>query len=104
MKTKNKMIACAIIVASTIACTDSIKKVEQKRERRVNLLVVGEQQNYEVVETIPADTIPYQKGQELVIAQPSKNVPEYWEIPKSDIDYIQYQQVKIDSIQSIYYE
>ena len=41
MKTKNKMIACAIIVASTIACTDSIKKVEQKRERKIKYVTPG---------------------------------------------------------------
>ena len=104
---KKKLLLVAITIVSVMSCTQGQqqKPTNVQKRKMVNLLICSEKgTQYEVVQEIPLDTIPYHKGQELVIAQPSKNVPDYWEIPKSDTEYIQYRKGKVDTIQSIYFE
>lgn len=104
---KKKFLLIAITIVSVVSCTQGQEQKPTNVEKRkmVNLLICSEKgTQYEVVQQIPLDTLPYQKGQELVIAQPSKEVPNYWEIPKPDTEYLQYRKGKVDTIQSIYFE
>ena len=86
---KQKFLLIAITIVSVMSCTQGQEQKPTNVEKRkmVNLLICSEKgTQYEVVQEIPLDTIPYQKGQELVIAQPSKNVPDYWAVSYTHLD------------------
>ncbi len=98
-------VVTAMIVVTCVTCQKKQKKRPNFTKRSIDLIVKDKDGNsYEVVEEIPLDKVPFQKGQSIKIAQPSANVPEYWEIEKPDQYYIKYQEGKIADIQGIYFE